>query len=104
MKKRTIALLMMVVLMLTLLAGCGPTTKLEENEALSNSTHFRQIEERDDLWYDRDTKIIFYIITTERMDVCQGYGYMAPYISENGKYCKYINDEIVEITEEVPTN
>ena len=38
------------------------------------------------------------------MDVCQGYGYMAPYISENGKYCKYINDEIVEITEEVPTN
>jgi len=46
MKKRTIALLMMVVLMLTLLAGCGPTTKLEENEALSNSTHFRQIEER----------------------------------------------------------
>ena len=29
-----------------------------------------------------------------------GYSYFAPYISENGKFCRYINGKIVEIVEE----
>jgi hypothetical protein len=42
---------------------------------------------------------MYYLISTSITGLEEGYGYMAPYISENGKYCKYIGDEIVEITE-----
>lgn len=33
-----------------------------------------------------------------------GYGYLAPYISENGNYCRYVDDEIVEIGVDIDTN
>lgn len=44
------------------------------------------------LVYDTKTKIIYYKIV-EYNNV----GYMSPYISENGKYCRFIDKKIVEV-------
>ena len=47
---------------------------------------------------DSKTKVIYYMVS----DYCVGLpgnmvGYMAPYISENGKFCRFIDNQIVEI-------
>ena len=53
--------------------------------------------------YDTDTKIIYYkfneksdIHTGEEVRLCK-VGYMSPYISANGKNCRYENGQIIEI-------
>lgn len=51
------------------------------------------------LVYDRETRIIYYKYKDNDGGGYQGYGYMAPYYSSNGKLCKYVNDKIIEIKE-----
>jgi len=43
------------------------------------------------LVYDLDTKVIYY------KDSKNNDAFMCPYISKNGKFCRFINDQIVEI-------
>ena len=50
--------------------------------------------------YDSETRVIYWYY----MDYHKNYlgggnycGYMSPYISENGKFCRFIDDKIVEI-------
>ena len=43
------------------------------------------------LVYDVNTKIIYYKELDKHNE------YMCPYISENGKYCRFIDDKIVEV-------
>ena len=43
------------------------------------------------LVYDSFTGIVYYKFTEKNSS------YMCPYISENGKYCRFIDNEIVEI-------
>jgi len=43
------------------------------------------------LVYDLDTKIIYY------KEYQNTHSTMCPYISENGKYCRFIDDKIVEV-------
>lgn len=48
------------------------------------------------LFYDRSTRIVYYILGES--SGYQGYGYMSPYISKNGCFCRYIDGEIVEVS------
>lgn len=50
------------------------------------------------LYYREETKIV-YIIFNE-VGAGSGYGYMAPYYSENGNLCKYENGKLIEIIKE----
>ena len=47
--------------------------------------------ERTNLVFDTETKIVYYQINNAT------YGYMTPYISANGKYCRFVDEQIVEI-------
>lgn len=57
------------------------------------------------LVFDSITRIVYYKFSEFSTMVCENcnseadfrVGYMTPYISENGKYCRFINEEIVEI-------
>lgn len=45
------------------------------------------------LVFDCNTKVIYYNFDSFN----DKKGYMAPYISENGKFCRFIDNKIVEI-------
>lgn len=51
------------------------------------------------LVFDTQTKVVYYMLTEgHSFSGPTNYsGYMAPYISENGKYCRFIDNQIVEI-------
>lgn len=55
---------------------------------------FENIEEERFLFYDKNTKIIYYFMNVYREN---GGCYSFPYISENGKFCRYVDGKIVEI-------
>ncbi len=55
--------------------------------------NFKTIDDSKCLSYDTNTYVIYYIFKLS------DYGYMSPYISENGHFCRYIDGEIIEITE-----
>ena len=63
--------------------------------------NFKMIDGKDYLAYSLDTHVVYYMFSTAETvgNLGYGYSYFAPYISENGNFCRYINDEIVEITE-----
>lgn len=69
-------------------------------------SNFNTIDESKHLAYDIDTLVVYYVFSaSENMqDRGYGYSYFAPYISKNGKFCRYINGEIVEITDNVKAN
>lgn len=47
--------------------------------------------------YYKDTKVVYIMITLDSDWDDETASYFAPYISENGKYCRYIDGNIVEI-------
>ena len=49
-----------------------------------------------DLVYNTETKVIYYMFDDEYLD-SRIRNYFAPYINENGKYCRFIDNKIVEI-------
>ena len=99
MKKRTIILLVVLaILAICLLTGCA-TESNEPDTAAFNMSNFRTIEGKEYLSYSIDTRVVYYMFSTSSYSGYNGFGYsyFAPYISENGNFCRYINDEIVEI-------
>lgn len=91
-----------LVLLCFAIAFCLCTCSGEGYKNYSENSNFVSIDGSKDLYYYSETKIV-YIIFSE----CggnQGYGYLAPYYSENGKLCRYIDGQIVEITEESDLN
>ena len=55
------------------------------------------------LVYDSETKVVYYQFSRFR-DIPTmgsigrvGQGYMSPYISENGKFCRFVDNKIIEI-------
>ncbi len=100
MKKRTIILLVVMVLLVSLLTSCG-TSSNSADEAATEMSNFKMIDGKDYLAYSLDTHVVYYMFSTAETvgNLGYGYSYFAPYISENGNFCRYINDEIVEITE-----
>ena len=51
------------------------------------------------LVFDHQTKVIYYMLQEKVGTGCYASftGHMAPYISENGKFCRFIDNKIVEI-------
>lgn len=98
--KRRIVLLVLATLMLTFtFCSCG-----EDRAANPNSNHltggkisgFENIPGEELLFFNTKTKVIYFFYSSYELGG-YGYGYMSPYISENGNYCRYIDDKIVEI-------
>ena len=102
--KRIILLIMalIIIILAVTLTGCDTVPqKFNEPQSISSGiSNFENIKGEDILFYDRNTKIVYYLFSADREPYTQsatGYGYLSPYISENGNYCRYIDGKIVEI-------
>ena len=103
--KRIISLLMsmFIIILAVTLTGCDDDNPQEFNKPQSISSgisNFENIKGEDILFFDRNTKIVYYLFSTTQYPhthEAMGYGFMSPYISENGNYCRYIDGKIVEI-------
>lgn len=94
MNKKCITSLILLFLMCISLSGCSLTeVKITE---ITNS-RLLPIETETDLYYDKDTKIV-YIIFNERIGY-NGFGYMSPYYADNGQVYRYdtVNKELQTI-------
>lgn len=103
MKRRTIVLVIVTAIMCFMLTACETSTSLNTVDSSAvNSASFKTIDGKETLVYSTETRVVYYMFSTYESVGYQGYGYsyFAPYISENGRFCRYINDEIVEIVEE----
>ena len=104
MKKRIISLVMalLIISLAVILTGCDDVPQeFNDPQVLSPGiSNFENIKGEDILFFDRNTQIVYYLFSTVQYPnthCAMGYGYMAPYISENGNYCRYIDGKIVEI-------
>ena len=73
------------ILMCFSLTGCASTSSGFRDYDIHS--HLISIEGEDDLYYYSTTHVV-YIVFNE-CSGNNGYGYMAPYYSENGKLCVY---------------
>ena len=102
MKRRTIVLVIVAAIMCFMLTACddGTFSNPVDSSAISSAS-FKTIDGKETLVYSTETRVVYYMFSTYEALGYRGYGYsyFAPYISENGKFCRYINDKIVEIVE-----
>ena len=103
MKKRIISLVMVIIIIIiaVTLTACNEIPEANTTEyTISDISNFKAIEGEDTLFYDISTKIVYYLFSTKYTSGHNGYGYgyMSPYISENGNFCRYVDGKIVEIT------
>ena len=105
MKKRAFILLIGPALLMCSLTACATTSNSSDNAAIEMS-NFKVIEGKEYLAYSLDTRVVYYMFSTSSDSgyVGHGYSYFAPYISENGNFCRYLDEEIVEITVEDTNN
>lgn len=98
MMKRTVLLLITAVLAMCSLTACDTQSNKTDTAAIEMS-NFKTIDGQDYLSYNLDTRVVYYMFSTYETAGYSGFGYsyFAPYVNENGKFCRYINDEIVEI-------
>lgn len=96
MKRSTICLLVVILLVMCILTACSPVD--ENSTSKGVNANFSKIEGRDLLYYDLNTKVVYYLFQTS--SGYEGYGYLAPYIDENGSYCRYLDGKIVGINNE----
>lgn len=101
MKKRILILLLVALLGVFYLTGCGGTYSNSADKAANEEAHLVPIDGKNYLSYSEDTGVVYYMFSTSETYGHQGYGYtyFAPYISENGNFCRYVNGQIVEITD-----
>lgn len=85
------------ILMCFSLTGCTSTNSGSKDYDIHS--HLISIEGENDLYYYSTTHVV-YIVFNEYHGY-KGYGYMAPYYSENGKLCVYDDQkkEIIELKE-----
>ena len=99
-KFKRLAVVMFVLLIMTAtLSSCGSDA---ENFMYDNSEKVASLPDdveviEDSLVYYKDTKVVYIMITLDSDWDDETASYFAPYISENGKYCRYIDGNIVEI-------
>lgn len=96
MKKRIILLVVVVALLVMSLTACGSTANSVDDAAMEMA-NFEPVEGKEYLAYNIDTRVVYYMFST--FEDYKGYSYFAPYISENGRFCRYIKGEIVEIVD-----
>ncbi len=78
-------IIMLGILMCFNLTGCTSTNSGSKDYDIHS--HLISVEGENDLYYYSSTHVV-YIVFNEVEGHC-GYGYMAPYYSENGKLCLY---------------
>lgn len=93
MRKEIIVLALLLTLTLCILCGCEETGV--GSKSYQAHSQLCEIDGTKDLYYYKKTKIV-YIVFNECAGY-DGYGYMSPYYSKNGKLCRYVDGEIVEI-------
>lgn len=93
-KKRFFILLLVAVLGVCFLSGCSTPSKVDES--VKAQSGFNVLEENNCLAYNTDTLVIYYMFISDGLNG-RSYTYFAPYISENGSFCRYIDGQIVEI-------
>lgn len=78
-----------------ILAGCSSSSS--GGEHFDANYNFISIKNKSDLYYYSDTRIVYIMFKDQRGYA--GYGYLAPYYSENGKLCIYDSEkeQIVEL-------
>ena len=77
------------------LVGCVNTVKGAKNYT-KNTGRLLPIAAQQDLYYDINTKVV-YILFSESFGGYTGYGYMSPYLADNGKPYLYDNGSLVKI-------
>lgn len=88
---KKILIFIVIVFICFILIGCAASG----TKAYDRHSQLIQIDGYDDLYYYESTKIIY--IAFNEFSSSVGYGYMAPYYSENGKLCKYdIENKIIK--------
>ena len=92
MKRRITIVMLLITLSLT---ACR-TTANKLDTATIEFANFGQIPGKDYLVYDLDTKIVYYLFSTNGPTDYQGYGYCTEYLGEGGHPCRYIDGEIIE--------
>lgn len=100
-KIKCLVVLLVLLIIIVTLSGCGDKSDAEKF-MFDNSEKIASIPEdivviEDSLVYYKDTKVVYIMITLDSNWDDETNSYFAPYISENGKYCRYIDDKIVEI-------
>ena len=76
------------VIMGCILAGCDARPHYTDENNNDKITQMNEINE--ELVYDNNTKIVYYYYAYD----CS---YMCPYISKDGRYCKYENGKVVPL-------
>ena len=83
------------ILMCFSLTGCTSTSSGSKDYDVHS--HLISVEGENDLYYYSTTHIVYIVFSKGAIN--SGYGYMAPYYSENGKLCVYDVEakEIIEL-------
>ena len=76
--KRLVTIILVFLLCINL-AGCAPEAGPKN---YSQNTSLIKIENKNDLYFDPDTKVVYFIFS-ESLNY-GGYGYMSPYYAANG--------------------
>ena len=94
-----LVVLVLLVLTVSTLSGCDYSSGFYDRSNIFTAVPdtMKVIDGEDSLVYHRDTKVVYIMITLRREYNYDSAGYFAPYISENGNYCRYIDNQIVEI-------
>lgn len=114
MKKRIYLLLVCCVLMCGALTGCCGESHASVNDSEIEGEYeyfhytdalkevFKPVPGMRCVVYNTDTKVMFYMF--DFVGIEMGFGYFGEYINENGRNCRYVNNEIVEIIVEDTKN
>lgn len=91
-------IIMLGIIICFSLTGC--TTTFSGSKGYDVHSHLILIEGENDLYYYSTTHIVYIVFNESEGN--SGYGYMAPYYSENGKLCIYDaqKKEIIELGDE----
>ena len=94
-KKRFPVFIGVGMILSVILAGCSSSSS--GGEHYGANYNFISIKNKSDLYYYSDTRIVY--IMFSQVSQGGGYGYLAPYYSENGKLCIYDSEkeQIVEL-------
>ena len=104
-KEWAVILLFLVLALVIAFMTRGGTTRVYSGttDVATEFANFKTIDGEEYLVYNLKTRVIYYMFSTVASDNHAGYGfsYFAPYISENGNLCRYIDGNIVEIKAEI---
>jgi len=101
--KRLVGMVLVLLITVVMLSGCGGKSNAEHfmydnSEAVNAIVEgIEVIEGEDSLVYYKKTKAVYIMIVLDSRYDDEMASFFAPYISENGKYCRYIDGSIVEI-------